>query len=147
MTSKPNREIDERKLKKNNKPFDTETVSESLANYGDVSPAEGEYTSSYGREREQEHEHGHSHSPNFSKKTSNRLAKAMGHLDKVKRMVEEERDCLEVMTQLLAVRAAIDSTGRYILKEHITHCVADAAREGNLEVIEELKDLIDSYLK
>ncbi len=93
------------------------------------------------------HPHGHSHPPGFSKNTSNRLARAIGHLEKIKRMVENETDCIEVMTQLLAVRAAIDSASRYILKEHINHCVVDAAQNGDQEVIEELKKFIDSYLK
>ncbi len=92
-------------------------------------------------------DHGHSHPAGFSKNTANRLARAIGHLEKTKRMVENEADCIEVMMQLLAVRAAIDSASRYILKEHINHCVVDAAQNGDQKVIEDLKKFIDSYLK
>ncbi len=106
-----------------------------------------EHAHNHNNDNLHEHNHSHSHSPDFSKKTSNRLAKAIGHMEKVKRMVEEETDCMEVMTQLLAVRAAIDSTGRYILKEHITHCVVDSAQNGDMEAIEDLKKVIDSYLR
>lgn len=89
----------------------------------------------------------HHHSPEFSKKASNRLSKAIGHLGKVKKMVEEEKDCVEVLTQLLAVKAALDSTGKYILKEHMTHCIYDAVKEGDYKGVADLEKLIDSYLK
>lgn len=93
------------------------------------------------------HSHPHHHSEGFEKKVSNRLSKAVGHLNKVKRMVEDDHmDCTEVLVQLLAVKSAIESTGKFILKEHMSHCIIDAAKEGDEDTIMDLNKLIDSFL-
>ena len=55
------------------------------------------------------HSHGHVHEN--QKAVINRLSRAIGHLEKVKRMVEEGYDCSEVLVQLAAVRSALDNTG------------------------------------
>ena len=63
----------------------------------------------------EEHEHpphNHSHSHTQSKAVINRLSRAIGHLESVKRMVEDERDCTDVLIQLAAVRSALSSTAR-----------------------------------
>ena len=54
--------------------------------------------------------HGHVHDPEQTKKISNRLARAIGHLESIKKMVEDDRDCSEVLIQLAAVESAIRST-------------------------------------
>ena len=91
------------------------------------------------------HTHGHVHEN--QKAVINRLARAVGHLEKVKRMVEEGYDCSEVLVQLAAVRAAIDNAGKEILKEHITHCIVDAVEEGDDTAIFDLCDAIDKFMK
>lgn len=78
-----------------------------------------------------------------SKPVINRLSRAVGHLNAVKTMVEEGRDCLEVVIQLEAVKSAINNTAKLILKEHIEHCIVDAVREGDLKQIDELNKAID----
>ena len=93
------------------------------------------------------HRHHHHHSEEHRREVSNRLARAIGHLDKVKRMVEEDCDCSEVLIQLAAVRAAIDNAGKEILKEHITHCIVDAVEEGDDTAIYDLCDAIDKFMK
>ena len=60
-----------------------------------------------------------------------RLSRAIGHLEAVRRMVEEERDCSEVLIQLAAVKSAINNTGTVILTEHINHCIVDAVATGD----------------
>ena len=52
------------------------------------------------------HVHGHVHDPEQTKKISNRLARAIGHLESIKKMVEDDRDCFEVLIQLAAVESA-----------------------------------------
>ena len=69
------------------------------------------------------HDHGHTHDPKEVRAIVNRLSKASGHLESVKHMVEEGRDCTEVLIQLAAVKAAISNTGKLILKQHISHCI------------------------
>lgn len=69
------------------------------------------------------HVHGHVHDPEQTKKISNRLARAIGHLESIKKMVEDDRDCSEVLIQLAAVESAIRSTSRQILRNHMETCV------------------------
>ena len=71
-------------------------------------------------------EHGHHHSHAQTKAVLNRLSRAIGHLESIKRMVEDGRDCSEVLIQLSAVKSAINNTGKIILQDHIEHCIVDA---------------------
>ena len=91
------------------------------------------------------HSHGHVHEN--QKAVVNRLARAIGHLAKVKRMVEEGCDCSEVLVQLAAVRSAIDNTGKVILQDHMRHCMVDAVAAGDENAIEDLCHAIERYMK
>ena len=88
---------------------------------------------------------GHQHA--HSQQIVHRLSRVIGHLEAIRGMVESDRDCSEVLTQLAAVKAAVNSIGRAVLKEHISHCVVDAARSGDMQVIEELETALDRYMK
>ncbi len=92
-------------------------------------------------------EHGHVHSPEETKAVVNRLSRAIGHLESVKRMVENGKDCSEVLVQLSAVRSAINNTGLLILQSHIEHCLVDAVSHGDIEAVKELNKAISQYLK
>ena len=81
------------------------------------------------------HSHSHPHVHESKKNVVNRLARAIGHLEKVKRMVEDDCDCAEVLIQIAAVRAAIENTGKAILQDHIQHCIVDAVEEGDCEPV------------
>ena len=89
----------------------------------------------------------HAHVHENQKAVVNRLARAIGHLNKVKRMVEEGYDCGEVLVQLAAVRSAIDNTGKVILNDHIRHCMVDAVQLGDESAIDGLCDAIDKFMK
>ena len=91
--------------------------------------------------------HGHTHSHEHTKAVLNRLSRAIGHLQSVRTMVEEGRDCSEVLIQIAAVRSAIDNTGKLILQDHLKHCIVDAAAEGDQTTIDDLCDAIDKYMK
>ena len=93
------------------------------------------------------HDHTHGHVHENQKAVVNRLARAIGHLEKVKRMVEEGCDCSEVLIQLAAVRSALDNTGKVILKDHMRHCIVDAVAAGDQQSIEDLCDAIDRLIK
>ncbi|MDO5324938.1 MAG: metal-sensing transcriptional repressor [Clostridia bacterium] len=93
------------------------------------------------------HGHGHTHTHENTRAVLNRLSRAIGHLQSVKRMVEEGRDCSEVLIQIAAVRSAIDNTGKLILQDHLKHCIIDAAREGDQQAIDDLCQAIDKYMK
>jgi len=94
-----------------------------------------------------DHVHGHAHTHTNTKAVINRLSRAIGHLESIKRMVEDGRDCSEVLIQLSAVKAAINNTGKVILKDHIEHCMVEAVESGDHEAIAELTEAIDRFMK
>ena len=71
-----------------------------------------------------------------------RLARLAGHAASLKRMWDEGRDCEEMLTQVSAVRAAIDQAGKVILEHHIEHQVHEAVAKGHAEDV--VKDLIEA---
>ena len=90
-----------------------------------------------------EHTHTHEH----TKAVINRLSRAIGHLESVKKMVEEGKDCSEVLIQLAAVKSAVNNTGKLILKDHIEHCIVHAIENDDKEAIEQLSVAIDRFMK
>lgn len=92
---------------------------------------------------EHDHEHSHGHTHTQTKAVINRLSRAIGHLESVKRMVESGRDCTEVLVQLAAVRSALNSTAKVILKDHLEHCIADA---GGSDELQALNEAIDKFM-
>ena len=94
-----------------------------------------------------DHAHNHTHTHENTRAGLNRLSRAIGHLQSVKRMVEDGRDCSEVLVQIAAVRSAIDNTGKLILQDHLKHCILDAAREGDRQAIDDLCQAIEKYMK
>ena len=93
-----------------------------------------------------DHTHSHAHTHTHTKAVLNRLSRAIGHLESVKRMVEDGRDCAEVLTQLAAVRSAIGNTAKIILKDHIEHCVVDAVETNDMQSLDELKNAIERFM-
>jgi len=76
-----------------------------------------------------------------------RLGRIEGQVRGVARMVEEDRYCIDVLTQIRAVRAALDKVEQEILHDHLQHCVAHAFHGGNAKErqtkIEELMEVLD----
>lgn len=91
--------------------------------------------------------HRHVHSDEEKKAVVNRLARAAGHLEKVKRMVEEDADCSEVLVQIAAVRNAVNNTGKLILKNHLDHCIVHAVEDNDLEEIRIFNEAIEKFIK
>ena len=91
-----------------------------------------------------EHSHGHEHTHTQTKAVVNRLSRAIGHLESVKRMVEDGRDCTEVLIQLAAVRSALSSTAKVILKDHLEHCVSEG--DDSAENLKMLNEAIDKFM-
>lgn len=89
----------------------------------------------------------HAHSHTQTKAVLNRLSKISGHVEAIKKMVEAGRDCSEVLTQLAAVKAAVSAVSSVVLKDHIEHCIVDAAKENDTKAIEELIKSIDRFVK
>ena len=94
-----------------------------------------------------ESRHMHHHEHTQTKAVIKRLSRAIGHLESVKKMVGNGYDCADVLIQLAAVRSAINSTGKIILKDHIEHCLVDAVEHGDKESIERLNKAIEQFIK
>ena len=124
-------------------------VHDNAFEYGEVSDHEAEYDHEYMHAHGIPHEHtySHAHTHEHTKAVLNRLSRAIGHLQSVRKMVEEGRDCPEVLVQIAAVRSAIDNTGKIILQDHLKHCILEAAREGDQAAIDDLCGAIDKYMK
>ncbi|MBS1997402.1 MAG: metal-sensitive transcriptional regulator [Cyanobacteria bacterium SZAS LIN-2] len=72
-----------------------------------------------------------------------RLAKAIGHLTAVQRMVDEEKYCVDILNQLKAVQSALDRTAQLMLKQHLNTCVVEAVKADDSErVMNELWQLL-----
>lgn len=110
-------------------------------------PQEAELDHAYMHAHGVPHEHTHTHTHTQTRAVVNRLARAIGHLERVKAMVEEGRDCSEVLVQLAAVRSAINNTGKVILKDHLEHCVVDAMETHDRDAIDELNRAIEQFVK
>ena len=94
-----------------------------------------------------EHAHEHHHNPEHTKKILNRFSRAIGHMEHVKKMVENEVDCSEVLIQLAAVKSAVNNIGRELLKEHVTHCIIESADNGDEQAIDMLNTALDQFMK
>ena len=93
------------------------------------------------------HDHGHIHSAEHTQSVLNRMARIIGHMESTKRMVEDGRDCSEVLIQLSAIESAISSVSRVILKEHLSTCIIDAVKNNDTETIEELNKALDKFIR
>lgn len=93
------------------------------------------------------HDKGHHHSHENTQAVLNRMSRAIGHMEAVKRMVEDGRDCSEVLIQIAAVRSAINNIGKIILEDHISHCIVDAVEHGDTKALDDLKEAIEKFVK
>lgn len=98
-------------------------------------------------EKHEHHTHTHTHDPEHIRRTVNQLSRAIGHLNKVKSMVENNEDCPDVLVQLAAVKGELNNIGRQILKQHIDHCLVHAVEENDHEAIEKMNRAIDLFIK
>lgn len=102
---------------------------------------------------EHTHEHPHSHAdghPHHHENTRavlNRMSRAIGHMESIKTMIEDGRDCSEVLIQIAAVRSAINNIGKIILEDHIRHCVVNALETGDQKVLDDLDEAINKFVK
>ncbi len=81
-----------------------------------------------------------------SKAVAARLAKITGHAKSIQNMYDEGRDCTEILNQIAAVKSALNSVGKVILKDHLNHCIVDAVKNGDKSAVEKLNESIDKLL-
>jgi DNA-binding FrmR family transcriptional regulator len=92
------------------------------------------------------HTHGHHHDPEEKKRQLNRISRIIGHLQFVKQMIEDDRDCSEVLIQISATKSALNGLGKAIISEHISHCITHAVEDGDMEAIQEFRKAIERFL-
>ena len=76
-----------------------------------------------------------------------RLRRVEGQVRGLQRMVDEDRYCIDILTQVNSIKAAIDRVALLLLRDHVEHCVTDAVRKGQgEEKLEELTAAIGRFL-
>jgi len=76
-----------------------------------------------------------------------RLNRIEGQVRGVKRMVDDEAYCIDVLTQINAIKAAIDQVGFLLLEDHIKGCVTAAVRQGDQSKVSELVKAVERFAK
>jgi len=76
-----------------------------------------------------------------------RLNIIAGQIKGIQKMLEEEKYCIDILTQISAVRSALNSTGKLILRRHIDNCVADAFRSDGQNSKEIIDELMEAFSK
>jgi DNA-binding FrmR family transcriptional regulator len=92
--------------------------------------------------------HRHVHPHHRREAIVRRLKRAEGHLAAVRRMVEDGRDCPDILLQIAAVRAALDATARVVLADHVESCLHNASHNGDAEAAwEDLRRALESFIR
>lgn len=78
----------------------------------------------------------------------NRLKRIEGQVRGIQNMIENDRYCVDILTQIAAINAAMNKVGLHLLENHTHHCVADAIKDGNgEEAIQELMEVFKRFSK
>ncbi len=86
--------------------------------------------------------------PEIKQDSTERLKKIAGQVNGIQKMIEDERYCIDILTQIAAVRAAIDKVGMLVFKGHVKTCVSHAIKEGKGDtLIDELEKTMSKFLK
>ncbi|MDX6280307.1 metal-sensitive transcriptional regulator [Kribbella sp. NBC_00382] len=95
-------------------------------------------------EENAEHVHGYT-----SEKTSHlkRLRRIEGQVRGLQRMVEEDKYCIDILTQVSAATKALQSFSLELLDEHLSHCVVEAAQRGGVEAEEKVREASDAIAR
>lgn len=93
---------------------------------------------------EEQHEHGYIHDKD---RYLARLKRIEGQARGIHRMVEEDKYCIDILTQISALTSALEGVAIGLLDEHLKHCVVDAAKEGGPQADEKLKEASDAIAR
>ncbi len=85
--------------------------------------------------------------PKVKARTLARLRRIEGQVRGVQRMVDEDRCCADVLTQLSSVQEALRAVGREVLRHHLKHCATDAIRTGDAPADAMYDELVDLMYK
>lgn len=92
--------------------------------------------------------HGHLESNDEAKKAHlKRLRRIEGQVRGLQRMVEDEKYCIDILTQVSAATKALQALALSLLDDHMAHCVVDAARKGGAEQEQKLKEASEAIAR
>ena len=77
---------------------------------------------------------------------SRRINRAIGQLNGIKTMIDEDRYCGDILIQLAAVESAVKAISREVMQDHLESCVVDRIQSGDTEVIDEVMDLFKRFM-
>lgn len=97
-------------------------------------------------DHEHTHEHGHVHDPAEKRREIGRLSRIIGHLEYVRRMLQADEDCSDVLMQITAAKSALNGLAKSIIGEHMNHCIVHAIEEGDTAAVEDFQKAIQRYL-
>ena len=81
------------------------------------------------------------------RKLMNRLNRIEGQVRGIKKMLEEEQYCVDILTQVSAIQAALNAFNKELLSSHIHSCVVEEIQKGNTDVVDELCESIKKLMK
>ena len=90
------------------------------------------------------HTHGYIHD---KERFLARMKRIEGQARGIGRMIEEDKYCIDILTQISALTSAMEGVGLALLDEHLRHCVVDAAKDGGPEADEKLKETSDAIAR
>ena len=95
------------------------------------------------------HAQAHAHHGYISDKDNylNRLRRIEGQARGISRMVDEEKYCIDILTQISALKSALEAVAIGLLDDHLRHCVVDAARAGDAEAEVKIKEATDAIAR
>ena len=85
-------------------------------------------------------------SPELKASVTRRINRAVGQLNGIRTMVEEDRYCGDVLTQLAAVESAVKAISREVMRDHLETCVVERIQAGDTEVTDEVMDLFKKFM-
>ena len=89
--------------------------------------------------------------PEVKQDATARINRVVGQVAGIKKMIDEDRYCVDILTQVAAVRTALESLGFEVLEDHVNHCVRDALTAGDAKVAttksEELLAAVQRFAK
>lgn len=87
------------------------------------------------------------HSEDFKKKLINRMSRIEGQVRGIKKMIEEDSYCDDVLTQIAATKSALSAVSQQLFEAHLNSCILEQIHSGQDEVMDELKETVRKMLK
>lgn len=85
-------------------------------------------------------------SSELKRNVTRRINRAIGQLNGIKQMVEDDRYCGDVLTQLAAVESAVKAVSRLVMQDHLETCVVERVQAGDLDAVDEVMDLFKKFM-